>query len=120
VILGIRPEDLRDAALHPEAPADARITATVSRLESFGPDSYLHFDVGVPLLLADDPRDDDDPEDATDEDATDLPTSAELANRFVARLDERTAIRPGAPVELAVNLERLHVFDPATGEAVGD
>ena len=111
VIVGIRPEDLRDAALHPDAPAGARLTATVSRLESMGPDAYLHFDVGSPVLTIGYPDDADDPDDGQTR-------SLGRGNRFVARLDERSVVRPGGRLELVVNLERLHVFDPATGEAL--
>ncbi len=114
VIVGIRPEDLRDAALHPDAPADARITATISRVESMGPDSYLHFDVDAPLLFVEDPRD------VADEEAEEgsRTWAAERANRFVARVDERSVVSPGGAFQLAVNLDRLHVFDPATGAAI--
>jgi multiple sugar transport system ATP-binding protein len=41
------------------------------------------------------------------------------ANRFVARIDERTPIRQGDRLELVVNTARLHVFDPVSGEAIG-
>ena len=28
-------------------------------------------------------------------------------------------VRPGQPLELAVDTSRLHFFDPATGESIG-
>jgi hypothetical protein len=34
---------------------------------------------------------------------------------FTARLHPRTAVRAGRSVKLAVDVERLHLFDPATG-----
>jgi hypothetical protein len=36
----------------------------------------------------------------------------------VARVDPRAAIRPHAPAVLAVDVGRLHFFDPATGTAI--
>ena len=36
----------------------------------------------------------------------------------VARVDPRARIRPHAPAVLAVDVERLHFFDPATGTAI--
>ena len=38
---------------------------------------------------------------------------------WTARVSSRSAVRPGAPLELAVDTSRLHFFDPATGEAIG-
>ncbi len=35
----------------------------------------------------------------------------------IARVDPRAAVRPHAPAVLAVNVERLYFFDPATGAA---
>jgi multiple sugar transport system ATP-binding protein len=49
----------------------------------------------------------------------DGPAFALGANRFVARIDERTPVREGDRVELVVNTARLHVFDPVSGEAIG-
>ena len=36
----------------------------------------------------------------------------------VARIDPRARIRPHTPAVLAVDVERLHFFDPATGRAI--
>jgi multiple sugar transport system ATP-binding protein len=38
--------------------------------------------------------------------------------RLLARVDPRTTARPGESFELAVDLERMHVFDPGTEEAL--
>jgi hypothetical protein len=37
---------------------------------------------------------------------------------LIARLDPRTAIQPGGPARLHVDLAALHFFDPATGESL--
>jgi len=39
---------------------------------------------------------------------------------FTARLSPRTAVRAGRRVKLAVDVERLHVFDPASGASLRD
>jgi multiple sugar transport system ATP-binding protein len=115
VVLGIRPPDLVDAALLPNAPADARIVAAVSRTEKVGPDVYVSFHVDAPLLMVRDPRD-------AEQETEEPPRTwaAERINRFTARLDERTGVREGDTMELAVKTKRLHVFDPVTGDAIGD
>jgi hypothetical protein len=38
---------------------------------------------------------------------------------WTARVSSRSAVRPGAPLELAVDISRLHFFDPASGESIG-
>jgi multiple sugar transport system ATP-binding protein len=113
VVLGIRPEDLGDATLLPNAPADARIRTTVARTESTGRDVHVLFDVDAPLLMVRDPRD------ADEDDAEPEQWAAERLNRFVALLDERSTVHDGDPIELAVDTARLHVFDPADGRAIG-
>ena len=37
---------------------------------------------------------------------------------FTARIDPRTSGKPGARIELAVDPERFHFFDPVTGESL--
>ncbi len=38
---------------------------------------------------------------------------------WTARVSSRSAVRPGQPLELAVDTTRLHFFDPASGESIG-
>jgi multiple sugar transport system ATP-binding protein len=111
VILGIRPEDLNDAALRPDLPARRRLTARVERLEVLGPNLWLHFTVDAPLLLEEDPRE------AVHLD-DEAPWAAERANRFLARVDGRSTAQEGDQVEFAVEMQRVHVFDPLTGAAI--
>ncbi|MBI2845227.1 MAG: ABC transporter ATP-binding protein [Chloroflexi bacterium] len=37
---------------------------------------------------------------------------------FTARVEPRTSARPGKPVELVFNMERMHLFDPNTEERI--
>jgi hypothetical protein len=39
---------------------------------------------------------------------------------FVARVDRTTRAKEGEQLELAVEVERLHVFDPETGLRLGE
>ena len=43
IVLGIRPEDMEDAALVSDAPAERRITSTVELREALGSDVVVHF-----------------------------------------------------------------------------
>ena len=43
MILGIRPEDLEDAALEPDTPPDRMITGDVELTEALGSEVMVHF-----------------------------------------------------------------------------
>jgi multiple sugar transport system ATP-binding protein len=38
---------------------------------------------------------------------------------FLARVDPRTSARPGQPFQVVFDIDRVHVFDPETEEAIG-
>ena len=114
VVVGIRPDDLEHAALAPTAPADARISANVERVDTIGRDLHVHFDIGAPVVDVPDAGDGDF---GADDDGPAFALGS--ANRFVARIDERTPVRDGDRLELVMNTARLHVFDPVSGEAIG-
>jgi multiple sugar transport system ATP-binding protein len=115
VIAGIRPEDLEDAALAPGAPEGRRMTASVDLLEALGSEVLAHFTVDAPPVVTDD----------TKELVRDQGGTAQLVARaqegtssFVARLDPRTTAGRGEPLEMVVNVERMHFFDPDEGSGV--
>ena len=39
-------------------------------------------------------------------------------NNFVARVDPRTAFKAGEDVQVALNMDNFHVFDPETEKAI--
>ena len=108
VTVGIRPEDMDDAALKTDHPTDQRFTSSVRLIESLGAEIMLHFTVDAPGVDAGDP-------DALDDVVTD-----DSGTRCVARFNPRSSVRLGGPVEVAVNTERLHFFDSDTGLAITD
>ncbi|MGE5292423.1 MAG: ABC transporter ATP-binding protein [Micromonosporaceae bacterium] len=118
VVVGIRPEDLEDAALlEPQKRQSGTvISAKAEVLESMGSDVYAFFPI---------------PEQATAGEATGLEHVAQVAqevgtvdapgssDQLVARLNPATRAREGATVELWFDTSKLHLFDSATGRAVG-
>jgi multiple sugar transport system ATP-binding protein len=117
VIVGIRPEDLDDASLTSEVPAARRMTATVDLIEALGAEVLAHFTVDAPPVVTDD----------TKELVRDLGTAEQLeagveegTSTFVARLDPRTGARRGERIELSVDVERMHFFDPEDGSGLDD
>jgi multiple sugar transport system ATP-binding protein len=110
IILGIRPEDLEDAAFSGEAPAGRRLSALVDIREDMGSEVYIHFGVAGKAVRGEDVRA------AVGEEAAAV---AEVkGNVWVARVDRDTNAQEEGEVELVVDTTRLHFFDPETGDAI--
>ncbi len=111
VILGIRPEDLQDAALAPDTPQDQRLHGRVVLREALGSEVVAHFDVDAPPALTDDVR-----ELAADvgEELTDQAPHTTMVGRF----DARSRVGKGQETEVAVDTHELHFFDPDTGAGI--
>jgi multiple sugar transport system ATP-binding protein len=116
VILGIRPEDLEDAALADGSPEDRRISAVVDIREDMGSEVFVHFGVRAPPVRGKDV------EAAVGTEAVEA--TAEQARKqgslFVARLGRGTRARERDRVELLATPDRLHFFDPETGRGIYD
>ena len=117
VVLGIRPEDMEDAAFASDAPADRRIPAIVDLREDMGAEAYLHFTVEAPPVVTEDTK-----ELAADT-GTEVLEELEAAARqrrttFVARVNPRTEARIAESIEVVVDTRNLHFFDPATGDSI--
>jgi len=119
VIVGIRPEDMEDAALLGETHEDRRMSIVCDIREDMGSEVYVHFNVAgervgskevVEAMVTDAP------EDAEAKLAADHARGAGVS--FVARLDRTTDARERQPMELEVDVKRLHFFDPDTGLGV--
>jgi multiple sugar transport system ATP-binding protein len=111
VALGIRPEDMEDASLFADASGDRRLAVTVDIREDMGSEVFLHF--GVPAQ----PVQTREVVEALEEEAVEA--IAERSRRsgvpFIARVDRLTRAREGKPLELIVDAQHLHFFDPETG-----
>jgi multiple sugar transport system ATP-binding protein len=106
VVLGVRPESFEDAAF--ADPSLPQLDATVAVLEDLGSDAHVIFPVDAPRVEAEDLR----PPDADEE------LIAGTGTVFTARVDARTAARPGDSVRLAVNPAGFYYFDPDTGASL--
>jgi multiple sugar transport system ATP-binding protein len=117
VVVGVRPEDMEDASLVSDAPPEHRIAAQVELREALGSDVVIHFRVGAPQAMTDDVR-----ELAVDIGAEALEKATQQAEEgetdMVARLNPRTRVQEGEMVELVVDTERLHFFDPDDGSGI--
>jgi multiple sugar transport system ATP-binding protein len=116
VIIGIRPEDIEDPAYLPAGAPNVVIPVLVEVREAMGSEVYAHFRVDAPPVLTEDTRDL-----AADKGVLDLELEGQAESgtaMFVARLNPRTTAVRGKPMELQVDVRRLHFFDPETGQAI--
>ena len=120
VILGLRPEDMEDAELLRESPEDRRLSVACDIREDLGSEVYVHFN------LPGEPVDSEEVVEALTIEALEDEEARIAAERargtgvsFVARLERMTRARERERLELAVDVERMHFFDPDTGARVG-
>jgi multiple sugar transport system ATP-binding protein len=113
IVLGIRPEDMEDAALISDAPSERRLTSTVELREALGSDVVVHFPIDASPAITEHIM-----ELASDiDEAVASPAEAATAN-IVARLNPRTQAQPGDRIDLVVDTHRLHFFDTDTGAGI--
>jgi len=118
VILGIRPENMEDASILPDVPADRRLRVPIVLREALGSEVLVHFPIDAPPVLTEDTR-----ELARDTGAAIEEFEGRVqagTSTFVARLDPRTHAEERRSLELYIDTERLHFFDPETGLGIYD
>ena len=116
IVLGIRPDAIADGAMTPSAGA-CTLTGEMELREALGSEVQAHVRIHARPADTDEIRhaasDVDDAAVASLERAL-----AEGSTLVVARFDPRSRARVGDRVELDVDTERLHYFDPDTGRAI--
>jgi multiple sugar transport system ATP-binding protein len=119
VILGIRPEDLEDAALETGTPADRTLTGRLELREALGSEIMAHFAIKGAHAETDETR-----ELAEDAGAPDAAGGGaqigvgEDEAVIVGRFGARSRVREGDEVKAVVDTRALHFFDPTTGEGI--
>jgi multiple sugar transport system ATP-binding protein len=114
VIVGIRPEDLSDAALSEREESAPRLEGAVDLVESLGAEKLVHFRIDASRLQSSDARL------STDEDldlsAGEIGQAASTAG--VARVPPASRIEASQRAVFLVAIERVHLFDPDSGTAI--
>jgi len=111
VILGIRPSDFEDASL--ADPGWARMPVTAGVTEDLGSEIHVLFSIDAPQVEHASIS-----QAATDEDDTAIPLAGGKS-LWTARVAARSPVRPGQPVELAVDTSNLQFFDTDSGLSIG-
>jgi multiple sugar transport system ATP-binding protein len=114
VVVGIRPENLEDAALAPDIPEDQHIRGVLVLREPLGNEIVAHFTVDAPPALTEDVREL--ARDVGQESAVQA-AAEEGANEttMVGRFGPRSRVRTGDVVDVAVDTSTLHFFDLDSG-----
>jgi multiple sugar transport system ATP-binding protein len=118
VIIGIRPEDLEDAALETGAPADHILKGRLELREALGSEIMAHFAIKAAHAETDETR-----ELAKDAGASD--TGPQIGAKedeavMVGRFGARSRVKPGDEIAAVVDTRALHFFDPEQGSGIYD
>jgi multiple sugar transport system ATP-binding protein len=115
---GIRPEDMEDASLAPDLPADRRLRSVVELVESLGSDVYVHFRADAQPVLTEHTREL--AAETSPAELADMTDGDGDGTKLVARFSPRSDAREHGPIEIAVDTSKFHFFDLETGLAIGD
>jgi len=119
VVLGIRPEDLEDAAIAKDVPAERRLRGKVELIEALGSEIMAHFTIDAPPALTEDVKEL--AQDVGDERAVEEAAEGSRQHTtMVGRFDSRAEVKEGEIAEVAVDTRGLHFFDPETGLGIYD
>jgi multiple sugar transport system ATP-binding protein len=113
VIIGVRPEDFEDAQFAPEGHEGWTFEAPIELTESMGSEIYAHFDFEQRAELdSEELR-----ELQQDAGTSDVPQSG-ASGHAVARVDAASNVRAGERAKLWLDTEKIHLFDPGTGQSL--
>jgi multiple sugar transport system ATP-binding protein len=116
VILGIRPENLEEASIARDSPADRRLRGNVELREALGSELMVHFTVdGARAAQTQETKEL--ARDVGDPGESGIGGSDAL---FVGRFGARARVKEKETVEVAVDTSALHFFDPETGLGIYD
>jgi multiple sugar transport system ATP-binding protein len=119
VVLGIRPENLEDAALSTDSREDRRLRGVLVLREPLGSEIVAHFEVDAPPALTEDVRElaRDVGQEGGVRATADTGTSKTV---MVGRFGPRSRVHAGDVVDVAVDTRNLHLFDLETGQGIYD
>jgi len=112
VVVGLRPEDIEDAALAQAEPSSSPLRGQVALQEALGSELMVHFTIDAPPAVTDEIRELQ--RDAGDGEAAGGGASAGETT-VVGRFSPRSRVRVGDTVDAVVSTANLHFFDPESG-----
>jgi multiple sugar transport system ATP-binding protein len=117
VVLGIRPEDLEDAALASDSTPHSHLRGQVRLREALGSEIMVHFDVDARQAVTEHVL-----ELAEDVDEAAVQTLQERPGEttMIGRFGARSRVKEGETIDVAVDTRNLHFFDPDSGSGIYD
>ena len=117
VVLGIRPEDLEDAALASDATPHSHLRGRVRLREALGSEIMVHFDVDARQAVTEHVLElAEDVDQAAVQSLQERPGETTMIGRFGAR----SRVTEGETIDVAVDTRNLHFFDPDSGSGIYD
>jgi len=113
VIVGVRPEDVQGATSNGGSDGRIRMRAKIERVEALGASLLGYFAVD-----AEGPKGGGVAAAVTDEALEDAPLTGHGGVLFCATFEPRAAVRIGDTVDVAIDRDRLHFFDPETEASI--
>ena len=114
VIMGVRPEDIKECAEHTEMPTDRRLSVRIDLVEALGSGIEVHFAFPAPK-----------PDQRTGRELTDdVSVVGELigekpgANAWVGTFGPRSFVRNAETVEIGLDTDQAYFFDLESGLAI--
>jgi len=116
LVLGIRPEDLEDAALEAGSPQNQRIKGRVELVESLGSEKVVHFAIDAKPAVTEEIH-----ELAQDVGAEEVGRQLTSSGAtLVGRFDAHARLEADQERDVLVDTRALHFFDPETGLGIYD
>jgi multiple sugar transport system ATP-binding protein len=116
VVVGIRPEELADAArAGDDGVGKRRLDGTVDLIQELGSETLVHFHIDAARLSASDALLADADEDP-DLEAGEI--GSETATAGVARIAPHGNVRINERIVFTVDTEKIHLFDPESGDSL--
>ena len=113
VAVGVRSEDMEDGTLS-SAPAERRIKGKAVLTEALGSQVIVHFTFpGRPVVTEDTKL-----MAKESGEAEQISLAPDSGVKWVASFAPRSKVKMGDDIEIAVDIERAHFFDPATSNAI--
>ncbi len=109
IVAGIRPEDLPAASAESAALGGDDLEGDVELIEALGAELLVHFTIDAARVQT---------EDVHDDGAGLAEGELDVAGEGIARVEPRTAVKVGQRARFTLSPERLHFFDPESGEAI--
>jgi len=119
IVLGIRPENLEDAAIEEGDTSNRTIRGEVILREALGSELMVHLKVDAKPAITEDVRELQ--RDVGADEMIGTPSATESGEAVVVgRFDPHSRVQEGQTAEVAIDTTSLHFFDPETGLGIYD